>query len=347
MQELLGRLVALDPEASMGLRVIACFDELVVGNVNTRALLSAAAALAGCNAGFEQDQPHKVKRITPAGEVCTDNDRPSDVEALTADGLTVWLERVGPAHANDAIVLERLSLAMQVRHGRRRQEKDTRRDLGVVVDSAIAVEERQEAAARLGLRPSTRYRVVATPLFATWRRHPVVPEDVVLTPYGPVHTLVVRAEDAEPEATPRGVGGAAQVADLPRSFRAAQVALRLCTPPESSCIRADDYGGLVELLADSPTDADRPDVDLVAAVAANSWGPATLDALIRAATVREAARLAGVHHKTMQGRIDSIVSTLGFDPMVGLGRTRLGLAFLLWRLRHSTVLDLPPPRRGD
>ncbi len=46
MQELLGRISALDPEASLGLRVIACFDELVVGNVNTRALLSAAASLA-------------------------------------------------------------------------------------------------------------------------------------------------------------------------------------------------------------------------------------------------------------------------------------------------------------
>ena len=47
MQELLGRIARLDPSASLGLRVIACFDELVVGNVNTRALLSAAASLSG------------------------------------------------------------------------------------------------------------------------------------------------------------------------------------------------------------------------------------------------------------------------------------------------------------
>ena len=45
MQELLGRISRLDPSALLGLRVIACFDELVVGNVNTRALLAAAAAL--------------------------------------------------------------------------------------------------------------------------------------------------------------------------------------------------------------------------------------------------------------------------------------------------------------
>jgi methyl acetate hydrolase len=34
---------------------------------------------------------------------------------------------------------------------------------------------------------------------------------------------------------------------------------------------------------------------------------------------------------------------LSFDPMDGIGRTRVGLAFLAWRIRHSTALDLPPP----
>ena len=31
MQELLGRIAALDPDASLGIRVIACFDELILG----------------------------------------------------------------------------------------------------------------------------------------------------------------------------------------------------------------------------------------------------------------------------------------------------------------------------
>lgn len=52
MQELLGRIAKLDPEASLGLRVIACFDELMAGEVNSHALASAAAALAGCPAAF-------------------------------------------------------------------------------------------------------------------------------------------------------------------------------------------------------------------------------------------------------------------------------------------------------
>lgn len=47
MQELLGRISDLDPTASLGIRVIACFDELVAGKVNIHGLLATAAALAG------------------------------------------------------------------------------------------------------------------------------------------------------------------------------------------------------------------------------------------------------------------------------------------------------------
>jgi methyl acetate hydrolase len=50
-----------------------------------------------------------------------------------------------------------------------------------------------------------------------------------------------------------------------------------------------------------------------------------------------------VHHSTLQSRVDVVSSTLGFDPLDGLGRARLGIAFLSHRLRHSTVLELPPP----
>lgn len=122
------------------------------------------------------------------------------------------------------------------------------------------------------------------------------------------------------------------------------VALRLCAPPEVSSIVADEYGGLVSILADAPADQHLPDVDLLDEVMVHSWASRTLDALIRAGSVRQAARLAGVHHSTMQTRIDSIAELLGFDPFDGLGRTRLGIAYLVWRLRNSRVLDLPAPQ---
>src|SRR6266446_6026418 len=119
MQELLGRIAALDPPASLGLRVIACFDELIIGNVNTRALLSAAASLAGCNAGFQQDRPARVIRVTPGGELCPGGGEPTG-QLIRTDGHTVWLERDGPNRANDDIIIERLALAVRIRHGQAR-----------------------------------------------------------------------------------------------------------------------------------------------------------------------------------------------------------------------------------
>ena len=67
MQELLGRIAALDPDASLGIRVISCFDELILGRVNTDALLRTAAALAGCPAGFQADRGSSTRRIGPEG----------------------------------------------------------------------------------------------------------------------------------------------------------------------------------------------------------------------------------------------------------------------------------------
>ena len=89
MQELLGRIARLDPSASLGLRVIACFVELVVGNVNTKALLSAAASLAGCSAGFEQDNPRRNLRVSPRGDVLppTDAAVPAPPASISAEGL--------------------------------------------------------------------------------------------------------------------------------------------------------------------------------------------------------------------------------------------------------------------
>ena len=117
MQELLGRIARLDPSASLGLRVIACFDELIVGNVNTRALLATAAALAGCTAGSRQSVPPRTLRVTPKGEA-VQGESPTDSSNLhvaSEDGIDVWLERDGAAGPNDALILERLALAVRIR----------------------------------------------------------------------------------------------------------------------------------------------------------------------------------------------------------------------------------------
>ncbi len=341
MQELLGRLGALDSDVAQGLRVIACFDELIVGNVNTRALLSAAAALAGCPVGFSQTLPSRQMRVDPRGGLLPDAAPPRD-GVVEADGQSVWLEREGPAAANDRIILERLAMALRVRHGRSRAELD-RRDMVVLLDGTTPADVRRQAAGRLGLRLDGRYRVVVAPLFANWRHHPVVPEDVVPSSYGPLHVLVVPDSDEGCDAQPSGTGVAGCPETLSRSYRTAVVALLLW---DDTCTRtsdADRFGGVLEMLLELAEESALPDVEHVSQIAALPWGPATLEAVVHSGSVRQAARLADVHHSTMQVRIDALVERLGFDPLEGYGRARLGVAWLVWRLRNSRVLELPTP----
>lgn len=350
MQELLGRIARLDPSASLGLRVIACFDELSLGNVNSRALLAAAASLAGCTAGYRRAGSTAV-RITASGEPAPDDvpgtgepDPPFLPRDTDDDGaMTVWLERDGDPLPNDAIILERLSLALRLRHGLGSRQLDHRRHVGRLLDRDASPQDRLQAGAESGLQPNVRYRIAAAPLFAVWSHHPRGVEDVVGTPFGPIHVVVVPESTTRVQAHPVGIGSAQTPEHLHLSFRTALVALRLCLPPDQGCVLADDFGGLIDLLADVSIDSHHGDADAVAAVCDRPWGLETVGAIVRSQTVREAARALNVHHSTMQSRVDVVTDELGFNPNEGLGRSRLGMAYLIHRLRTSRVLDLPAP----
>ncbi|GAA1464824.1 PucR family transcriptional regulator [Microbacterium thalassium] len=343
MQELLGRLRQLDPTASASLRVIACFDELMAGGVGTDGLLSAAAALSGAVVGVRRAEDAPEIRIDTRGERLAP--APPTGIVRESEGMTVWIEAAtsepGP---NEAIIIERLALALHVRYDH--LDAPMKRDVAVIVGHDAAAEERVAAARRRGLADGVSYRVVVAPLFALWRAHPRGPEDVVASAVGPVHVAIVAA-DAAPAAEPLGIGIAADLNDLELSFRTALVALRLAEPGGVS--RADDLGGLAEVLADTPANA-RPDRDEAAVarlVDGHTWASATLDALVRAGSVREAARLAGIHHSTMTTRVSVIADELGFAPLDGLGRARLAIAVMRQRMRASRALELPPPVAVD
>lgn len=341
MQELLARLKSLDPEASLALRVIACFDELIRGCVNTQGLLGAAASMSGCVAGYSRDNM--------AAEMCVSPDGKTMEPRLPADssvnhesgGLRVWLERVGEAEANDAMILQRLALALSIRFGRLTEDPLGR--LGRLLDPCATSDERRAAATQLGLSARARYRVVSLPLFAVWGAHPEMVEDVVPSVFGPMHVCIVPEEMRYLDARPCGVGAAMPAGALHRSYAMSLVSLRLCALPKQPIVVADDYGGLVELLAQCSVDQPLMDVEELEDIMQNPWASSTIDALLRSASAREAARLAHVHHSTMQTRLTTIKDALDFDPLDGLGRTRIGIAYLAWRLRTSTVLELPPP----
>lgn len=343
MQELLGRMRELDPSAGASLRVIACFDELMAGGVGTDGLLSAAAALAGVPVGVQRSATAPQVRVDPRGERLAP--RAPEGAIQTSGDMTVWIESdsAGP-DSTGAIILERLTLALQVRY--EHVDAPRTRDIAVIVDRDAAADERCAAARRRGLVDGSAYRVIVAPLFATWVTHPRGPEDVVATSFGPAHVAIIAA-DATPAAKPLGVGVATGIEELELSFRTAVVALRLAEPGDVSL--AEDLGGLAEVLADAPAHA-RPDRDETAVahlIAEHAWAHATLDALLRASSVREAARLAGIHHSTMATHVATVKERMGFAPLDGLGRARLAVAVLRQQMRDSRALDLPAPRPGD
>jgi len=95
MQELTGRLQALDPEASESLKVISYFDVLINGKVSVEALLRAAVTLTGCPCGYSPVSGKPI-RLCPNGER-TAQAFPAQQGGLAFtmdDGGRIWLERV-------------------------------------------------------------------------------------------------------------------------------------------------------------------------------------------------------------------------------------------------------------
>jgi len=303
VQELLGRIAKLDPETSLGLRVIACFDELMAGEVNSHVLASAAAALAGCPAGFRSGDGSRQLRVDPSG-VSIPGARPTEVAALLLPYESeVWLEREGSALPNDDLILERFGLAIGVRFGLVRQQLEAPRDVALALDPAAAAEDRSAAAVRLGLMPGNGYRVLAAPLFAVFEKRPAGPTDVITSEHGTLQVVIVSDHAQEIAVAPAGLGPVESIGELPRSLRAAVVALRLSRPPEEGLIRAENFGGLVELLAESSETVD-PDAARIDEIMDSPWAESTVRVLLEAPTVRQAARDLGLHHSTVQSRAE-------------------------------------------
>ncbi|MEV0893930.1 hypothetical protein [Promicromonospora sp. NPDC050262] len=197
MQELVGRLTALDPAASESLKVVTYFDVLVAGGVGLQALLRGAAVLSGTVAGAVVGR--RTYRVGPDGgrlpdgavgpgsgtgagaetgtgtetgaagtavvgaaeaPAATAGPREHRLSRPVADGR-VWLEREGSAHANDDMVVERLALAVDL--VRARHDGEPGSSLATLIDATRDVGERRIALSRLRLDPARAYRVAALP----------------------------------------------------------------------------------------------------------------------------------------------------------------------------------------
>jgi hypothetical protein len=343
MQQLAGRLTALDPEASATLKVVSYFDILVEHEAGVETMLRGAAVLGGCPAGFHPGQDATALRMSPDGRPLPAG-RPGDWPSCPA-GLeaAVWLERDGAPHANDAMILERLALAVVITRSRARPGSGVNRAVECVLDASAPEKDRAAAAARLGLDSRRLVRAVA--------RHPAAPagphpNGVVPTPFGLARAELLPASAGVPGdsgdlSTPSayaGVGTAVEPAALARSWSAALVALRLADE-RAPVVEADSLGTVL-LLAEAGDAAAEPHPDIAAleTLAADRTALPTLDALFREGTARSAAVVLGVHHSTVQARLAAVTQALGYDPRTPEGRIRYVLARTLQRLRNAPPL---------
>ncbi len=331
MQELVGRLTALDPEASETLKVVSYFDTLVAGGVGVETLLRGAAVLSGTVAGHAV-AGRAPTRIGPEGarlEAGTDAAASAWPSRETSDGSRVWIERDGAAHANDAMVLERLALAVAITSARRANTADAA--IEVVITASASPSERAMAAARLRLDSSRDVRAVAF--------HPDAaaltpgPTAVVATPRGLARAVLVTGAFHVPPGVRAGIGIYGTAERLPESWASALIALRLATDREP-VIDADGLGALL-LVAEAADRHGELHPDAAAIDALDERSRLVLEAFADAGSVRAAASVLGMHHSSVQARLDGLASQLGYDPRSPAGRTRYALA------RALTALEKP------
>ncbi|GHD82625.1 PucR-like helix-turn-helix protein [Salinibacterium amurskyense] len=332
MQELAGRLKALDPEASETLRVISYFDALSAGHANAEVLVRGASMLAGCSAGVAS--PSLSLRVDERGRRSADPGSPASwpARSLTGGG-TVWLERDGGAHANDDMILERVALALSILFERTGPAEALRNPVETLLDPTETVEHRQAAAHSLHLVSTTRYRVITQPASTTTAA--AGPAAVMTTVAGAVRAEIVLSTDAV-AAERAGIGIAASPADLVRSWLSALTALRL-TSDHEPVLYGDDLGSLLLLAEISPAGAPE-NCDLQSLGVVIRETPRILpmlDTLAASESLRAAAATLGFHHSTVQSRAEELSAKLGFDVRTSRGRTRLSVALALHQLETT------------
>jgi hypothetical protein len=339
MQELLGRLTALDPSARETLTVISYFDALIESHATSEMIVRGACILTGCAAGFVADRT--VLRVTSTGEVDRSAVAP-DVDAWPghpiAGSWRAWIEREGEPHVNDAMVLERMALGLGIVLERTHPAAIARRSLEVLLDAEGTAEDRASAASKLRLDPTAAVRVVALASADpfTSEAHNVE----LVTQVGRVRAVLIVPGAALPSGR-LGVGIPALPASLRDSWLSALLALRLTTTREP-VVDAASLGAFL-LLAEAADSRERelqPELpDVVALDAIESRDPRALgylDALAQSDSVRSAAAIAGIHHSTLQAHAADWTNALGFDVRSPAGRVRLALALRLYRLgRYS------------
>ena len=335
MQELVGRLAQLDPDAGAAVKVIAYFDRLVEGHAGLEPIVRGAAVLAGCAARLVDEDRRVQVRVDARGTVSDEIGLPEPdwpSAPLVPDGPAVlWLEHGGEPGPVDAMVLERAASAargvLERTRGRSPVALDDPASIEVLFDATVAAQTRLTVARRLGIAENAQVKAVAPVGEPGW-----IESAAACWP----------ARGRSPGAR-LGVGAVGGVLDLPASWVGARAAARFTAmdteqDPGPRVVHADQLGGLA-LLADAIGADTEPIADVRAVERARTdapWALATLVAVAASPSLRTAATALLIHHSTLQERLGHVEHVLGWPIRDPRGKLRLQLAIAMWRLHRQS-----------
>lgn len=341
MEALAVRLSGLDSYVDGAIRIVTFYDTLMRRRVDLPGLARASAGLAECVAGIRLHGTGRAVRISPEGRAVSSPAAPASTTVpVTLDEEeigTVWLERPGPPHPLDEVLLERLAIAAAAVAERYGPARTTMAD-PALVELAISSDCDEAARARalrlLGFAADLPVRVVAVRSGLPLDRLGglVCPgRPVKAAPLAGVGVILAAAVD--PARFPAGVQAGIGAGGGPdRSWREARTALRFTTRREPVLHYADL--GALALLADVPEDVarDNPDVAALARMADSPEDLETLDAYCATGSLRRAADLLHLHHSSVARRLEQIGRALGIELTEPTGLIRASLALTAWRL---------------
>lgn len=337
MQELVGRLAKLDPDAGAAVKVIAYFDQLIEGRAGPELIVRGAAVLAGCAARLVDLERGVQVRVDVEGRVGGEIGPPDPAwpsASLLPDGPPVlWLERSGPAGPVEAMVLERAASAVRGSvnrtRGRAGRPADDPIKIAMLLDASVPAPTRLDAARHLGLTENIQVRAIAL----------VGGQARIESTSGASWPSASAANGIGPPRA--GIGPTVGLLDLPASWAAARTAFRLTAAdtehdPGPRVVHADQLGGLAVLASVIGPDTEpSPDVQSIEWARTEApWTLATLVAIAGSASLRTAATALRVHHSTLQERVGHVEHLLGWSIRDPQGRFRLQLALAMWRFHQ-------------
>lgn len=362
------------PEAMM--RIVTYFDGLGEYAADADTVVGRAAALAECAVGARLPSG-VVVRHGPLGDPPGDplDGEPEAAKAGAGPLPEVWLERTGPAHALDRLLLDRLSHTLRMLDVRPPSRTGLHLGDPALVEVVLSDDEhrtdRVRAVELSGLDPGRDVRVLAVyadrvgPVMELIERvcpgrlvrsAPIDGLTAVLTQTpledrrlcDALHAVLADAAPALPRPGEGrgpwiGVGERVSVYAAPTSWAQARRALRFA----SSTVygrRAVAFGrlGPLDLLADVPLGrllGARGIVRLnaLAATAAGAHDVDTLEAFCVYGSLRRAASELHVHHSTVASRLARVEAEMDWDLGNSIDRFVATLALMLRRMALSSA----------